>query len=75
MELGKRHIGREIKAAANLLDRRMQALHGAAGGATPMQGRIIEFLHDHREEGDFFQRDLEEFFLHPPLHGPPASWA
>ena len=33
-----------------------------AGGATPMQGRIIEFLYDHREEGDFFQRDLEEFF-------------
>ena len=63
MELGKRHIGREIKAAANLLDRRMQAvLHGAAGGATPMHGRIIEFLYDHREEGDFFQRDLEEFF-------------
>lgn len=60
----ERHIGHEIKSVANLLDRRMHANGGFPAGehATPMQGRIIKYLSENADKGDFFQRDLEQYF-------------
>lgn len=57
-------IGLAIKSVSNLLDRRMHADSSLPPGdrATPMQGRIIKYLYKHREQGDVFQRDVEQRF-------------
>lgn len=55
-------IGLAIKSISNLLDRRIHADIGLPSGcATPMQGRVIKYLCEHRD-GDLFQRDVEQYF-------------
>lgn len=56
-------LGRELKAATNLMDRRMHSIISANGaaGITPMHGMILGYLH-HEQEKEVYQRDVEAEF-------------
>ena len=58
-----RQIGFEIKTISNLIKRELnqQAFQNASEAMTGMQGWLVRYLYQRREE-DVFQRDLEREF-------------
>ncbi len=59
----RQDLGYHIRIMSNLLKRRVLTLESTMEGdsSTAMQGRIMGYLHQHRQE-EIFQRDLEEAF-------------